>query len=173
MVKLCREFLPSLSAGAFDDPRTDLRFMDGVKFVAETDDRFDVIVVDSTDPIGPGEVLFTDSFYADCARCLTESGILVTQSGVTFMQESEAAATYRRMKKLFADAALYVTQVPTYGAGFMTLGWGCHSAAPRATAPAEIERRVAALDLKGRYYSPTAHVASFGVPAYIERLMRD
>ena len=52
----------------------------------------------------------------------------MTQSGVTFMQEDEAAATYRRMKKLFADAALYVTQVPTYGAGFMTLGWGCHSA---------------------------------------------
>jgi len=173
VVKLCREYMPSLSEGAFDDPRTDLRFMDGIKFVAETDDRFDLIIVDSTDPIGPGEVLFTESFYADCARCLTESGILVTQSGVTFMQESEATATYRRMKNLFADAALYVTQVPTYGAGFMTLGWGCHSTAPRATPRAEIERRVAALGLKGRYYSPSVHAASFGVPAYIERLMRD
>jgi len=173
VVSLCREYLPSLSDGAFDDPRADLRFMDGIKFVAETDDRFDVIIVDSTDPIGPGEVLFTEQFYADCARCLTESGILVTQSGVTFMQEDEATATWRRMKALFADATLYITQVPTYGAGFMTLGWGCHSKAPRATPPAEIERRVAALDLKGRYYSPAAHAASFGLPAYIENLMRD
>lgn len=170
VVKLCREFMPSLSAGAFDDPRTDLRFMDGIEFMARTEERFDVIIVDSTDPIGPGEVLFTEAFYRDCHRCLTDRGILVTQSGVTFMQADEAAGTFRRMRGLFADAALYVTQVPTYTAGFMTLGWGARSPAPRATPLAELERRVADVGLDTRYYSARVHQAAFALPVYIERL---
>lgn len=173
VVNICREHMPTLSAGAFDDPRADVRFMDGIKFVAETDERFDVIIVDSTDPIGPGEVLFTPEFYADCARCLTDKGILVTQSGVTYMQDGEAAATYQRMKALFADASLYITQVPTYAAGFMTFGWGCHSDIPRGTPPEEITHRVAALDLKTRYYTPHVHGASFALPGYVEFLKRD
>jgi spermidine synthase len=173
VVNICREFMPSLSAGAFDNPRADVRFMDGIEFVAETDEKFDVIIVDSTDPIGPGEVLFRQEFYTDCARCLTERGILVTQSGVTFMQDEEAAQTYRRMKPLFADASLYLTQVPTYAAGFMTFGWGCHNTEPRQTQVAEVARRVATLDLEARYYTPAIHVASFALPAYIEKLQRD
>lgn len=173
VVNICREFMPSLSAGAFDDPRGDVRFMDGIKFVAETDEKFDVIIVDSTDPIGPGEVLFTQEFYAHCARCLTGRGILVTQSGVTFLQDEEAAQTYRRMKPLFADASLYLTQVPTYAAGFMTFGWGCHSTEPRQTSVAEITQRIAGLDLGARYYTPEIHVASFALPGYIAMLKQN
>ncbi len=170
VVKLCREYLPSICGDAFDDPRTDLQFMDGVKFVRETDQKFDVIIVDSTDPIGPGEVLFTRAFYADCRDCLTQAGVLVTQSGVTFMQDDEARGTYARMDSLFEDAGFFITQVPTYGAGFMTLGWGCRSTAPRATPLDEIRRRIDGLDLDTRYYSPEAHCASFALPAYIEAL---
>lgn len=170
VVRLCREYMPSICGDAFDDPRTDLRFMDGIKFVKETDEKFDVIIIDSTDPIGPGEVLFTEAFYADCRNCLTERGILVTQSGVTFMQDDEARGTFARMDALFEDAGFFVTQVPTYGAGFMTLGWGCKSTAPRATPLDEIRRRVAGLDLGARYYSPEVHCASFALPAYIEAL---
>jgi len=170
VVKLCREYLPSICGDAFDDPRTELVFMDGVKFVAETSHRFDVIIVDSTDPIGPGEVLFSAAFYADCRDCLTERGVLVTQSGVTFMQDDEARGTFARMDRLFEDAGFFITQVPTYGAGFMTLGWGCRSREPRATAPDEISRRVAALDLGARYYTPEIHAASFALPGYIEAL---
>ena len=171
VVTICRDYMPSLSDGAFDNPRADVRFMDGIKFVAETDETFDVIIIDSTDPIGPGEVLFTPEFYANCARCLTERGILVTQSGVTFMQQAEAAQTYKRMKSLFVDASLYVTQVPTYAAGFMTFGWGSHSAAPRQTTVEEITRRIAKLDLAARYYTPETHVASFALPGYIAKSM--
>jgi spermidine synthase len=170
VVNICREFMPSLSDGAFENPRSDVRFMDGIKFVSETDEKFDVIIVDSTDPIGPGEVLFTQEFYADCARCLTERGILVTQSGVTFMQDEEAAQTYQRMEPLFADAALYLTQVPTYAAGFMTFGWGCHSFEPRQTTVAEVISRISRLDLRTRYYTPETHVASFALPGYIAKL---
>ena len=173
VVNICRKHMPSLSAGAFDDPRADVRFMDGITFVAETDEKFDVIIVDSTDPIGPGDVLFTQEFYADCARCLTEKGILITQSGVTFMQNNEARGTWQRMKSLFVDPALYVTQVPSYAAGFMTLGWGCHSIEPRQTSVAELTERVSRAGLSTKYYTAAAHHAAFGVPAYIEALKRE
>jgi spermidine synthase len=170
VMKISREYLPAICRDAFDDPRLDLKFMDGTRFVKETDEKFDVIMVDSTDPVGPGKVLFTGEFYTDCAACLNEAGILVTQSGVTFMQNEEAAETYQRMKSSFTDAGLYITQVPSYGAGYMTFGWGCHSLAPRRTPAADIERRFATLDLELRYYSPRVHAASFALPTYIEAL---
>src|SRR5690606_35999515 len=122
---LCREYMPSLSDGAFDNARTELIFADGIDYARTTAEKFDVVIVDSTDPIGPGEVLFTEAFYADCARMLTERGVLIVQSGVAFMQGPEATGTFRRMSGLFADSALYLAQVPTYAAGYMTLGWGC------------------------------------------------
>ena len=142
VVELSRRFLPSICGDAFDDPRAEVIFQDGTAYMKSADEVFDVIIVDSTDPVGPSVALFEHPFYADCRARLGENGILVTQSGVTFMQEEEARDTYARMKPLFADAWLYLTQVPTYGAGFMTLGWGSRSTAPRATPLEEIERPV-------------------------------
>src|SRR5690606_3237688 len=113
VVQFSKKYLPSLSAGAFDDPRLDLVIADGAAFVAETDRRFDVAIIDSTDPIGPGEVLFTDTFYGRAKRCLAEGGVLVTQNGVPFMQGAELGNTMRAFRALFADAACYIASVPT------------------------------------------------------------
>lgn len=170
VVELAKKFLPSICGDAFDDPRTNLVFADGIKFIKETDRIFDVIIVDSTDPIGPSVPLFGQEFYSDCRDRLSDQGILITQSGVTFMQEHEARDTHARMRPLFADATLYLTQVPTYGAGYMTLGWGCRSEAPRKTPIAAIEKRYRAAAIETRYYSPAVHVASFALPGYIEQL---
>ena len=111
VVDMCAEYMPTLSDGAFDNPRADIVIADGVKYVKETDRRFDVIIVDSTDPIGPAIPLFSDAFYSDCRNILTEDGVVVCQSGVGFVQPDEAQDTYRRLDRLFADAALYLTQV--------------------------------------------------------------
>ena len=81
VIDLCRRYFPDVSAGAYDDPRSRIVIADGTKFVAETDERFDVIMIDSTDPVGPGAVLFTREFYAGCARGLKPGGLLVTQNG--------------------------------------------------------------------------------------------
>ena len=172
VVEVSRRFLPSICGDAFDDPRAELIFADGTAHMKATDEEFDVIIVDSTDPAGPSAALFEQPFYADCHARLGETGILVTQSGVTFMQEDEARDTHARMKPLFADAWLYLTQVPTYGAGYMTLGWGSRSIAPRATPLGEIERRFRAADIETRYYTPETHLAAFALPAYIRALMR-
>ena len=173
VVELSRKFLPTICGDAFDDPRANLVFADGTAFVRETDQVFDVIIVDSTDPIGPSIPLFSQEFYADCRDRLSENGILVTQSGVTFMQEHEARDTHERMSPLFADATLYLTQVPTYGAGYMTLGWGCRSEVPRRTPVETVEARYREAAIDTRYYSPAVHVASFALPGYIERLKAD
>ncbi len=103
VVDMCKEFLPNHSQGAFDDPRLNLVIDDGMRFVATTEERFDVIISDSTDPIGPGEVLFSENFYQACRRCLNEGGILVTQNGTPFMQLEEVRTTAARTDGLFAD----------------------------------------------------------------------
>ena len=170
IVEICQEHMHTLSDGAFDNERASIHFMDGVKFVKSTNKKFDVIIVDSTDPIGPGEVLFTEEFYRNCACCLKERGVLVTQTGVTYMQGEEARNTYRRMQNLFADPSLFITQVPTYGAGYMTFGWGSQSLELRKTPLETIEERLKLLKLDLKYYSAAIHNASFALPGYIEGL---
>ncbi|HEY9078917.1 polyamine aminopropyltransferase [Magnetovibrio sp.] len=171
VVDLSVKHLPEISAGAFDDPRTDLIITDGVKFVAETDKRFDVIIVDSTDPVGPGEVLFTESFYADCHRCLKDGGVLVTQNGVPFFQGDEVTNTYRRMGKSFSDNGFYTAVVPTYVGGFMTLGWGTDDAGLRDIDAEVLRTRFQQANIKTRYYTPDLHKAAFALPQFILDLM--
>ncbi|TCS63028.1 polyamine aminopropyltransferase [Varunaivibrio sulfuroxidans] len=171
VIDLSREYMPAISAGAFDDARTDLVIGDGLDYVATSQRRFDVIIVDSTDPIGPGEVLFTEKFYADCKRCLKPSGIVATQNGVPFFQPDEVTHTYRRMGRAFAAPGFYVIAMPTYVGGFMTLGWGCDEP-ERADTPLEtLTARFRDAGLTMRYYTPELHRAAFALPQYVRDLM--
>ena len=168
VVDMCLEYMPSIPRRAFRDRRTDLVIADGARFVAETDQRFDVVIVDSTDPFGPGEVLFTEAFYRNCRRVLSPGGILVNQNGVPFMQPDEVTMTYRRRRKSFADVGFYVAAVPSYYGGFMTLGWASDDARRRRLSAATIARRVAKAGLgRMRYYTPAIHHASFALPAFV------
>ncbi|MGB0632570.1 MAG: polyamine aminopropyltransferase [Alphaproteobacteria bacterium] len=167
VVELCRKYLPSLSDGAFEDPRTDLVIADGLKFVENSDRKFDLIIVDSTDPGGPSLPLFSDEFYANCRDVLTEDGIFICQSGVSFVQEHEARDTQKRLAGIFEDSALYLTQVPTYAFGFMTLGWGARSGRARSTHIGAVRDRFNAGQIETRYYTPDIHAACFSLPAYM------
>ncbi len=167
VIELARAHLPMLSNGAFDDPRLEVVIGDGKDYVATTDRRFDLVIVDSTDPIGPGEALFTLSFYADCHRILRPDGIVVTQNGVPFFQPAELEATVRAFNALFADATCYLAAVPTYVGGFMAFGWGSDDPSLRRVALATIEERFAATGIATRYYTPQVHLASFALPRFI------
>jgi len=171
VVQACKAHMPNISAGAFDDPRAELLIADGIKFAAETDEAFDVIIVDSTDPVGPGEVLFTDAFYADCKRIMNPGGILITQSGVPYLQGSEVTDGYNRLKPHFADVSFFVIAVPTYTGGFMTLGWASDDPRLRGQPQVDIAERYAAARLRTRYYTPELHVAAFALPPFISQLM--
>lgn len=167
VVDMCLKFMPSIPGRAFQDKRTNLVIADGARFVADTDDRFDVIIVDSTDPVGPGEVLFTERFYRNCHRCLMPGGILVNQNGVPFLQGGEVTMTARRRKKFFKDAGFYVAAVPSYYGGLMALGWATDNRRARAVPAATLRRRFQAAHLKTRYYTPELHAAAFALPQFI------
>ena len=171
VIKLCREHMPSLSDGAFDDPRCSTRIEDGVAFVRDTDRRFDVIIVDSTDPIGPAEVLFTPEFYANSRRCLRENGILVTQSGVPFLQPEELRSVHRSLGSVFPDATFYLTVVPTYVGGYMTLGWASDRSETREVELEELAERVGRTGLSFKYYSPSIHKSAFALPPFIAGIL--
>jgi spermidine synthase len=170
VVDFSKEYLPMLSDGAFDDPRLNLVINDGAVFMKETSEKFDVIIVDSTDPIGPGEVLFTDTFYGHAARALTEDGIIVTQNGVPFMQGDELTGTLRAFQALFADASCYLATIPTYAGGPMAFGWGSHSDKARNVSLSDLEARFAAAGIETGYYNPEVHKAAFALPNYVKKL---
>jgi spermidine synthase len=172
VVDLCTTHMPAISNGAFDDPRTDLVIADGREFVANTDERYDVIIIDSTDPIGPGAVLFTETFYRDCRGCLTGGGILVTQNGVPFMQGGELTSSVSFFKGLFKDATCYLATVPTYAGGPMAFGWATDDTALRNTALSELLARFEAQPVKTRYYTPEVHQGAFALPPYVADLIR-
>jgi len=171
VIELCREHFPNVSDGAFDDPRTEIVIADGTKFVAETEKRFDVIVIDSTDPIGPGAVLFTPEFYAGCKRCLNEGGILVTQNGVPFMQGSELTDSIKAFRGLFRDASTYLASTPTYFGGPMAYGWATDNLALRRLSRDVIASRFKEAALQTRYYNPEIHIAAFALPGYVRDLI--
>ena len=146
---------------------------DGVAFVAERGETFDVVIVDSTYPVGPGAALFTADFFRGCKARLAPGGVLVTQNGVPFFQPDEVAETYRRLEPLFADATFYVTAVPTYIGGLMTLGWATDDASLRTLSEAVIAKRVAAAGIETRYYAPAVHTGAFALPPFITALMAE
>jgi spermidine synthase len=171
VIDLSQRFLGSICQGAFDDPRLDLVIADGCKFVAETERRYDIIIVDSPDPVGPGAALFTSEFYANCRRCLTPGGVLVTQNGVPFTQSDELRDSLTALKPLFADARCYMTYVPSYIGGGMALGWASDDPALRQTPLETLQSRFAEAQLETRYYTPAMHRAAFALPRYVEELV--
>jgi len=168
VVDMAIQYMPSHSQGAYDDPRLNLIIDDGMEFVRTTRDKFDVIISDSTDPIGPGETLFTEGFYANCRRCLNKGGVLVTQNGVAFMQLEEVKTTARRLAPLYKDWGFYGAAVPTYVGGIMTFAWATDNKTLRAVSRPVLQRRFQRARLKTRYYNPDIHKAAFALPQYLQ-----
>ena len=172
VVEACREHLPSVNAGAFEDPRLEMRFEDGVAYVARCEERFDVVVVDSTDPLpGPGEVLFSEAFYADCKRILAPGGVLISQFGMPFLYPDAVRDARRRLADRFADATLYILAVPVFAGGYMAFGWASDSHALRELPVESLASRLALSGIETRFYTPAFHRAAFELPRPIAELL--
>jgi spermidine synthase len=170
VVDLSKEFLPEISQGAFDDPRAEVIIADGVRYVADTPERFDAIIVDSTEPVGPAAVLFTREFFEGCSRCLNQPGVLVTQNGLPFMHPDHLTGTMALFKSIFADYATYLCDQPTYFGGPFALAWAANDGAIRAVPADVIAERQKASGIDTRYYTPEVHKAAFALPAYVAKL---
>jgi spermidine synthase len=170
VIELCRKWLPSISDGAFDHPKARVMIADGARFVAETRERFDVVIVDSTDPIGPGAVLFTEEFYRGCRRILNPGGILATQCGNPSIKPGELVDTQARQRAAgFALVDYYLPVVPTYIGGAMALGFASDDSGTRVKDAEVLRARGVPPGL--RYWTPEIHVAAFAHPAWmIERV---
>jgi len=174
VIRLARQYLPTVGGDAWDDPRAAVMVGDGVDYLRTAPDgAFDAIIVDSTDPIGVGEVLFTDRFYADAARVLTPEGVVVNQCGVPFMQGDELRTTSARRARWFRHVDAYVAAVPTYVGGFMTLGFAAQRHGLTTLAEETVRHRAAAAGILGNtlYWSPEVHTAAFALPPCIRAML--
>jgi spermidine synthase len=172
VIRLSKEFLPTIGGTAWSDPRAEVIVGDGIDYVKKAPDAsFDVIIVDSTDPIGVGEVLFTDEFYQNCARILTARGVIVNQCGVPAMQADELRDTSARRRQFFPHVTAYVAAVPTYVGGYMTLGWAGKDPTLTQQTAAMIAERAQAAGIVGttEYWTPEIHRAAFFLPPYISK----
>ncbi|MGI4941303.1 MAG: polyamine aminopropyltransferase [Janthinobacterium lividum] len=174
VIRLSREHLPGIGGSAWTDPRAQVIVGDGIAHVADvTPGSYDIIIVDSTDPIGVGEALFTEIFYANCARALSPAGLVVNQSGVPFMQPEELRVTSLRRAQAFRFVSAYVAAVPTYVGGLMTLGIAAKVVGLDRVPAEEIRNRAAKAGVLGqtRYWTPEIHAGAFNLPPYISELL--
>jgi spermidine synthase len=172
VVEFSSEHFPEFTRPVLGNNRFDLVVDDGMNYVATTDRRFDVVIVDSTDPLGPGAILFSPKFYAACKRCMKPGGLMVTQNGVPILQAGELAEGVGKFRRLFADGSCYVAAIPTYVGGHMAMGWATDNKALRQTPVKTIAGRYEkAGSFKTRYWTPEVHKAAFALPRFIAELV--
>lgn len=169
VVDVCREHL-SQTAGKLDDPRVKLYFEDGLRFVRFQKDAYDLIIVDSTDPFGPGEGLFTKEFYGNCFNALKEDGILVNQHESPYYNAYAKAMkrAHQRIKEFFPVCRVYQAHIPTYPSGHWLFGFASKKYDPLQDFDAAAWD---ALGIKTGYYNTELHVGCFAIPNYVKELL--
>ena len=170
VIQVSRQFLPRTSC-KLDDERVHIYYEDGLRFVRSRENEYDLIIVDSTDPFGPGEGLFTKEFYGNCYKALKEDGIMVNQHESPFY-EADATACMRSHKRIvesFPISRVYQAHIPTYPSGHWLFGFASKKYHPVHDLDAE---RWNARELDTLYYTPRLHEGAFCLPAYVEKLLR-
>ena len=176
VVDLSRRHLSEVNADAFADPRLKVQIEDAFVFLADkaNQHRFDLVIADRPDPVGPAEVLFGDKFYERVRDALAPGGFAVFQNGVPFFQPEELTDTLKQMKRTFRYCGVYLAVVPSYIGGFMALTWVSNDTVLGDPAKwNNLETTFAASRIKTDYYNPAMHRAAFALPAWIERLVKD
>ena len=168
VVTFSKMHLPSISDGAFENVKTNLIFDDGAEFVKKTDRRYDVVIVDSPDPIGPAKVLFGQMFYENIHNILKPGGIMVRQTGSTHMQVEEQKTAYDLLKNIYRCVSFYVFVVPTYVGGFFSSVFGSDSINPREFDKETMQKKVDEAGLETKYYNPGIHMGAFMLPSFLE-----
>lgn len=169
VVDVCREYIPQ-TACKLDDPRVQLYFEDGLKFVRTKENTYDLIIVDSTDPFGPGEGLFTKEFYGNCHKALKEDGILVNQHESPYYDEyaKSMQRAHKRIQEFFPVCRVYQAHIPTYPSGHWLFGFASKKYDPLSDID---EQAWNSLGLKTKYYNTEIHKGSFALPNYVKELL--
>lgn len=171
VIDVCRKYLPKTSC-KMDDPRVHIYIEDGLKFVRRHENEYDLIIVDSTDPFGPGEGLFTKEFYGNCFKALKEDGIMVNQHESPFYEQDALAMqrAHKRIIESFPFSRIYQAHIPTYPSGHWLFGFSTKKYHPLKDLN---ERRWNERNIPCRYYTTTLHRGAFYLPAYVEEMLKD
>ncbi|CAL4326273.1 polyamine aminopropyltransferase [Buchnera aphidicola] len=168
IINLCKKYFPNHNKNAYEDSRLKLIIDDGLNFTKKTKEKFDLIISDSTDPLGCGKNLFRSEFYYNCKNCLDKNGIFVAQNGVFFLQKNETITTYKKLKKYFYDTKLYHAAIPTYYGGIMIFAWGTNNIElNKKRNLINLQSRIKSTKLDFNYYNAKIHISSFYLPQYI------
>ena len=169
VVDVCKEFLPQ-TACKLNDPRVHLYFEDGLRYIRSKENEYDLIIVDSTDPFGPGEGLFTKEFYGNCFKALTEDGILVNQHENAYYTSfaQSMRRVHCRIVNLFPICKVYQAHIPTYPSGHWLFGFASKKYDPVADLKADAWNQ---LGIYTRYYNTDLHRGCFALPTYINELL--
>jgi spermidine synthase len=173
VIDLSLKHYPEIAAGCFDDERADIVIADGLKYVAETQEKFDAIIVDSSEPIGPSAVLHTREFFTDCKRALKGGGVLITQNGLPFLFPEHLGQTSEIFASLFKATSPFLCTQPCYFGGPFALNWASDEKDLLAVPESTLARRMSRREIVTRYYTPAVHRAAFALPAYVEAASRD
>ena len=168
VIEAAKKFVPSMSCG-FDDPRVAVHIADGSKFVADKESEYDVIIVDSTDPVGPGESLFNAEFYSKMKRALKLDGVIASQSESIYLHPAVIKRLMRINLDLFGSYNYALMLVPTYPTG--TIGASVVSCSRDVKNP--VREPDASMLAKLRYYTPAIHRASFVLPKFAEDFLKE
>jgi spermidine synthase len=171
VVDVCKAYLPQ-TASKLSDRRVNIYYEDGMKFVRTKKDEYDLVIIDSTDPFGPGEGLFTKEFYGNCFNALNKNGILVNQhESPYYAQDAQAMKKiHHRMKKVFPISRVYQAHIPTYPSGHWLFGFSSKGISPVDSLDAE---RWNDLGIKTKYYNIDLHRGAFALPNYVKDLLGD
>lgn len=165
VVEECKKYLPEISC-ALEDPRCEVFIGDGIKYVHEHKNEFDVIIVDSTDPFGAAEGLFGGSFYKEIYECLTEEGIFIAQTETPFYLPEVVKSVFNDAKAVFPVTKLFMAAIPTYPSGYWSFTVGSKKHDPEN---ADLSK---AIDISTKYYTKKLHKACFTLPKYVEDLIK-
>jgi len=168
VVKVSREFFPALSSG-LDDPRVHLAFEDGVAWLTRNLHSYDMIIIDSTDPVGPAAGLITKDFFATCRKSLREGGIFVMQSESPFVHQEEIQKIHRNLRSVFPSPTLYLSPMLCYPSGWWSFTMASLGSAPREGLQVE---RAQAIATKTKYFNPETYRASFALPNFVRDLLQ-
>lgn len=160
----CKKYLPEISC-ALDDARCEIFVGDGIKYVHEHKNEFDVIIVDSTDPFGAAEGLFGGSFYKEIFECLTEDGIFIAQTETPFYLPNVVKKVFNDARDVFPITKLFMAGIPTYPSGFWSFTVGSKKYNPEEVDLSSKD------DLDTKYYTKKLHKACFTLPKFIENLI--
>lgn len=170
VVELCKQFFPNVSSG-YSDPRVNLTVGDGKEYVHQCKEKYDLIIVDSTDPIGPGEGLFTKAFYQECFHLLTDDGILINQHESPYFEKEslEMKRAHEKIKNLFPIALVYQAFIPTYPSGHWLFGFASKKLHPIEDFK---DTLIHSLGYTTKYYNKELHTACFALPNYVKQQLK-